>query len=703
MIDPQLGFKKSLEKNLSNWIKAFQELKSNLTFTFVVDNALTTLDDLIILGSRFDVIDTSNVADHCGLLNLLIPAAVLLRNTCSVVNTCSFLLNNFADSREEYIQTVTSLPPSSFPTLLGLNLEAPNEQWQSQIQPFRWSMSHSAAENPRGHYYFYWTKATTPAMPISLSSSPFLVSALVSCAANLCSFSTQKLEVPGTAYVTPASFARILAFSFATQRLGAFEGYNTFPFPDPTFLWEQLEKSESLLGTMGELFTCAQVLGFPVNTPTFKNSFPLFLEHEFPLPKNVVSATLQIHATTGPVTHYFTSLGVSEQKGKLNVKVFLPEYVSDNLDTASVTLFTNTPTTLGVPHFLPVGNPFPLKSLKLKQQRDNLATSLFSPLTKAFAAKKFALDISTIEETDTGFSVKVLLSPSTKDMKIALDEKEPYPEVHLQVGDYKLEIPLTWPVTTTSVKIHRKSMFILLLLKKRDLLPSPQFLCIESLPKTSLDAPTLGAMFTKEEFDWKKSTSKEKSSVIFDLKENIQIILKHYYDKASHVAIVSDTMIPVGLVVFHECYFMPPVDSAHDWTPLLDVSFSFSEGLNGKELLKLVGNGPFPQLKLPEKEIVLMKQLFDNYCRVGSISNVHPKVGALQLGNLFKRCALHPLYPAAGLEQGFITKTMKKDRDITRKGNQTMKDLTASLRSKLLNGENFDEKTLATLLRSLKP
>ncbi|GFH12111.1 MYND-type domain-containing protein, partial [Haematococcus lacustris] len=71
----------------------------------------------------FHVIDTSNVADHAGLLNLLIatqprlaphPLARLI--TCSMTWTLSF------KSMREYLQSCLSCPPSMYPTLLGLRL-----------------------------------------------------------------------------------------------------------------------------------------------------------------------------------------------------------------------------------------------------------------------------------------------------------------------------------------------------------------------------------------------------------------------------------------------------------------------------------------------------------------------------------------------------------------------------------------------------
>ncbi|KAJ9528731.1 hypothetical protein QJQ45_020639 [Haematococcus lacustris] len=71
----------------------------------------------------FHVIDTSNVADHAGLLNLLLatqprlephPLARLI--TCSMTWTMSF------KSMREYLQSCLSCPPSMYPTLLGLRL-----------------------------------------------------------------------------------------------------------------------------------------------------------------------------------------------------------------------------------------------------------------------------------------------------------------------------------------------------------------------------------------------------------------------------------------------------------------------------------------------------------------------------------------------------------------------------------------------------
>ncbi|KAJ9528159.1 hypothetical protein QJQ45_005795 [Haematococcus lacustris] len=71
----------------------------------------------------FHVIDTSNVADHAGLFNLLLAAQPRLEPhplarliTCSMTWTMSF------KSMREYLQSCLSCPPSMYPTLLGLRL-----------------------------------------------------------------------------------------------------------------------------------------------------------------------------------------------------------------------------------------------------------------------------------------------------------------------------------------------------------------------------------------------------------------------------------------------------------------------------------------------------------------------------------------------------------------------------------------------------
>ena len=96
----------------------------NLSIELSVAHCLTFMEDLAIRGDRFDVVDTSNLADHCGLLNLLLHGSVVLRQPIeselpdrAQLRTTSFLafcgnkvgLHSLIDS---WKLKVTRVPPS---------------------------------------------------------------------------------------------------------------------------------------------------------------------------------------------------------------------------------------------------------------------------------------------------------------------------------------------------------------------------------------------------------------------------------------------------------------------------------------------------------------------------------------------------------------------------------------------------------------
>ncbi|KAG1675401.1 hypothetical protein FOA52_012320 [Chlamydomonas sp. UWO 241] len=72
----------------------------------------------------FGFIDTSNVADHVGLLNMLggVVPARLARHLLSRLRTESMLWTGFAGNMEEYLDSTLGLPLTMHATLLGLRL-----------------------------------------------------------------------------------------------------------------------------------------------------------------------------------------------------------------------------------------------------------------------------------------------------------------------------------------------------------------------------------------------------------------------------------------------------------------------------------------------------------------------------------------------------------------------------------------------------
>ncbi|GAQ88259.1 hypothetical protein KFL_004130050 [Klebsormidium nitens] len=73
--------------------------------------------------AEFDAIDTSNLSDHVGLLNLLVGAAPLLkRSSNSGLYTASITWPAAASTFPDYLDLALSFPPEMAPSILGLRL-----------------------------------------------------------------------------------------------------------------------------------------------------------------------------------------------------------------------------------------------------------------------------------------------------------------------------------------------------------------------------------------------------------------------------------------------------------------------------------------------------------------------------------------------------------------------------------------------------
>ncbi|KAJ1551733.1 hypothetical protein HK096_002739 [Nowakowskiella sp. JEL0078] len=123
-LDLELGLKQSVLQNLEHWIESFRIMKGYIRVVSLgTCHVLQFLDKLIMERRKFDIIETSNLADHVGMLNLLVNCSVLLKEPrLSFLKTCSFLLYEFSGSRTEYLNIVTGMPKEAYSTLLGLDL-----------------------------------------------------------------------------------------------------------------------------------------------------------------------------------------------------------------------------------------------------------------------------------------------------------------------------------------------------------------------------------------------------------------------------------------------------------------------------------------------------------------------------------------------------------------------------------------------------
>lgn len=105
---------------LKKLLVAFRERMERIKFYFHPCDALgLCFDDSL---PKFDLIDTSNLSDHFGLVNLLIGAARKLRSHQSVLFTESLMWSNAGSSEAHYLQKVLCCPLSLIPALYGLRL-----------------------------------------------------------------------------------------------------------------------------------------------------------------------------------------------------------------------------------------------------------------------------------------------------------------------------------------------------------------------------------------------------------------------------------------------------------------------------------------------------------------------------------------------------------------------------------------------------
>ena len=117
-------------------LAAFRKRKDSVKFVFHTCDPLTFCFDET--APKFDVIDTSNLADHLGLVNLLNASARKLRSDQSVLITESLQLSSGKPNAmiiAKYLEKILCCPLSLTPTLYGLRL-VDNVEFGSEEPPF---------------------------------------------------------------------------------------------------------------------------------------------------------------------------------------------------------------------------------------------------------------------------------------------------------------------------------------------------------------------------------------------------------------------------------------------------------------------------------------------------------------------------------------------------------------------------------------
>jgi hypothetical protein len=371
LIDAKFSLVQNVERNIGKWVSDLRSMAPRISSVrFAIGHAVECMDSLITKKEVFDVVETSNLADHVGMLNLVVPGGRLLRSPSeSILKTSSFLLFNFAESRAEYLKLVTGMSPFVYATLLGVHLKEPHDQdLVSHLEPFQRNFADQCMRSlGRNYESFIWTKAAFPAVPVQLGDSLVLIAQLIkSMETTLPTY--EKIDIPGAAYVTPAIIAKLLAFSYAE---GRFELPLRTRLPD--ILLEKIyTESEALRGVSEEILSALSMY-------SFRGKYieqPFKVRHVFKLPEmDVLTPVLAIFVQTGPVQHHITSLDVEVLEDNLvRISWYLPGFLKEDYaaqtyynnvaDGCAVQLYYKT-VKMGLADYCPVSNWIPLGGLNL--------------------------------------------------------------------------------------------------------------------------------------------------------------------------------------------------------------------------------------------------------------------------------------------------------------------------------------------------
>jgi hypothetical protein len=612
------------------------------------------MDSFLLLGEKFDVIETSNLADHIGLLSLLVSGSVILNNECSILKACSFLFYNFAASRQEYLDIVTGLSEEAFPTLLGLELKSlEKSDWLSSISAFPVSLAQLIASQGRNYEFFVFRKAPTSDIPVAIDSSSFILGQLVNCALKTSASYYVKVNSLGSANTTPAIFSKLIAFAFAQQRITcSVSSSNQFPFPEPAKLFQNLYNLDDLKGNMSELFLFAQLYGFHLSSadlvgPSRKASGLV------PTPRyaGVLTPHVFVELKAGPVNHNIQSIELADlNNDKSKISFYLPPFTASykSSDIQVTTYVAEMRGSLAIP--IPASAGFSLTNLKIeKTEKYDQAH-----LTKAaFIARKCFMKIEYVDERAAGYSVKVQLDSTTQAAKFVPIEKEGL-FLGLLVDQRQLDMRFSCRAKLKSCKIHRKSGFILLELDKaqNNFVDTWPVLCVNDLPAYT-DAKigsTLGLMYLGQFQDVKSGKAKVSSlsradQLLYELKDNMQIIFIRAMENYPFILLLKQSIGVAGAIIYHGLYEHFPLDSSHTNTSVLDVSIAFFEMKDMSVFGKLYESRKNPpQLIMPDEEFEEMKRLLNTFQQRSVDHRVHAAVSAIGGEGCFKRAVISPIF-----------------------------------------------------------
>ncbi|XP_020627256.1 uncharacterized protein LOC110064535 [Orbicella faveolata] len=194
------------KENLSLMVKRFQQQKNECLETLKV--TLWTGDGLSLCTSGlppdllFDVIDTSNVSDHIGLLNVLVCCAPKLKEpNTSLLLTSSMLWGDGCKNIEEYYNKCVGVPVQLLPTVLGLKLGVDLDLGSNKL-PDRFDASTEI---------LCWVKADDRRTMVTIDRTSDVLQALLRLAERCFNLLQQRFSrLLGATLSSPLTFLRII-------------------------------------------------------------------------------------------------------------------------------------------------------------------------------------------------------------------------------------------------------------------------------------------------------------------------------------------------------------------------------------------------------------------------------------------------------------------------------------------------------------
>jgi len=171
-------------RELKSWVTELKARKGSVRWTLAVEDCLHLCTTLV--PRQFDVVATSNVADHVGLLPLLMATRMVTRPEGTLI-TSTLLHLTYSDHIRGYLKANLLLDPELWPAVLGLRcvgregtLGPRSSQVELQMPKFggwiakrdRAEATNSAAMNKvRSEEVLFWTLAEASNLPLQMNDA----------------------------------------------------------------------------------------------------------------------------------------------------------------------------------------------------------------------------------------------------------------------------------------------------------------------------------------------------------------------------------------------------------------------------------------------------------------------------------------------------------------------------------------------------